>query len=534
MANQVVALDGQSLTIPDVVAIARGDGNSYPRVILTEETRERMQKMRGEIERKIDAGEIMYGINTGCGSRSDHTILRKDLLRNQKKYIMSHCCGVGGLLRKEIVRAMLALRVNSFAVGHSGVTIELCDMILDLLNSDIIPAIPKYGSVGASGDLIPLAHVGAVLIGIPETEVFYKGEVCNTLEVFAKEGIQPYELQPKEAMGLTNGATMILAYSVLAVHDSEDLFCMSNILTALNMEAIRGEMNAFDPRIHKARRQHGQIVCARAIRKYLNGSRRVTKKSQSIHLPGDIERTCDIRRVQDAYSIRCVPQVHGAVWDAIIYLRKIVENELNAATDNPLIFENKDTGYSVLSGGNFHGEPLAIPLDTLAIAITNLAYISQCRLFRLLNTKLSNGLPQDLSGSDESDDTGLMLTQYCSASLVNMDAVLASPASVINVPTSGLQEDHVSMGATSAWKIRKIIVNAQSVFALELLAVCQAIDLAEKYLGEHSRLGAGTRLVHGFVRQHVPMMVEDRYLHYDIKILWQLIRSREIVKLLGH
>lgn len=530
-----VFLDGRNLTIGDVVRVARGENGKYPKVILEEKTKAKIAEMRQGIEALIPTA-VMYGINTGVGINRNKVVPLNFLLGYQRDYILSHGVGDGATLSKELTRAMMVLRVNSFAVGNSGVTVELCEKILELLNADIIPAIPKHGSLGASGDLAPLAHFGAVLIGYVDSKVWHNDKIASTKEVFEKKGIEPIKLQPKEAMAITNGSTMTLAYACLNVYDATDLLYIANLAAALNMEAIRAETDALDDRIHKARRQVGQQIVAKQMSKMLEGSKRVTASAREIcffHESKDAcTEECAEPRVQDAYSTRCVPQVHGAFLESLKFLERTVKREINASTDNPLIFKNEDGSYAVLSGGNFHGMPLALPLDNLTAAIAVLANISNCRLFRLINSQFSFGLPQDLNANDSLHSTGFMIVQYAELADVLRISSLAMPASVFSGVTSGLQEDFVSNSANAAWKNHKAIMFLQDALSKELLACCQAVDLGCEKLGDNlSQLGRITEKVHRLIRRNVSMMKKDRMLHVDIEKIRELIRSRAVPQL---
>ncbi|KKR54670.1 MAG: Histidine ammonia-lyase [Parcubacteria group bacterium GW2011_GWA2_40_23] len=535
--GHVIHLKGK-LSFLEVVRIARAHTSDFPMVRLDPEVRDRMVVIRGWLEKLIPR-RVMYGINTGCGSNRNKIIPLADLIRYQKKYIMTHAVGFGQPLPREVVRAMMLLRVNSFSLNNSAMTVQLCELILDLLNMDITPVIPEFGSVGASGDLVPLAHLGAVLIGLPWAEVFYKGERRNAREVFTEVKLEHHVLQPKEAMGLTNGATFILANAALGVHDAFGLLTLANLGAALHAEAIRGELNAFDARIHEARHQDGQQIVASELRDLLAGSLRTTSEAQKIDFPDEKKRP-DRRkrkgsRVQDAYSLRCAPQAHGAVYDALLNLATIVQNEINASTDNPLVFAGKRGKLSVLSGGNFHGDPLAIPLDAAIIALAKLASISNARLYRLLNPAWSFGLPADLAGSDDEDNTALMIAQYAVASRVMHAQGLAGAAfSALSIPTSMQQEDYVSNGANSAWGLRKTLGDLRSVLAVELLAGCQAVDLGTPHLGDLAVLGQGTKRGYDCIRQYVPMMHEDRSLYPDIQRVRELVTKGELLKALEH
>lgn len=539
------------LTIEDVVWVARGnEDGSFPHVELHPETIDRLRRMRTGIQQKIDENEVMYGVNTGCGSNRDITITRDHLDRYQLKYIKTHAVGFGDFIDPEVIRAMMLLRVNSFAQGYSGISIELCEAILTLLNHNIVPAVPRHGSVGASGDLIPLAHLGAVIIGRPWAKVFYQGEIVSANELIEELGLLAdgqealHVLGPKEAMGLTNGATYILSITVLAVHDLSELVDLADLGLALHVEAIRGEMNAFDDRVHKARRHEGQRDSAEHIRNLLRGSRRATREAQQILFPIDkcsIEdkpcaKRCSIvdsetgarskgPRVQDRYSVRCTPQVHGGVRTALEHLRCIVEHEINAATDNPLIFE-REGGFDVLSAGNFHGTPLALPIDYVLNSMAVLAHISNKRFYALLESIRSFGLPNDLSGGKDEDNTGFMIVQYASAGLVMKIQTLAAGHSRLSIDTSAGQEDFVSNGANGALALREAVDLLAQVLATEILAGCQGIDLGNKHLPEELQLlGEGTQLAYNLVREHISMLDEDRDLYPDLQTMLQLIED---------
>ena len=524
--GHVIHLNGTTLNVFDVVRIARATSDNLPYVALDPNVRIEMLRIRKRLELLIPR-KRMYGINTGCGSKRSQIIPLKDLLRYQRKYIMTHAVGFGQPLPREVVRAMMLLRVNSFSLNNSAMTVELCEFILELLNQDITPVIPEFGSVGASGDLVPLAHLGAVIIGLPWAEVYYKGEIRNAREVLMEVGLgDGLQLQPKEAMGLTNGATFILANAVLGVYDASKLLRLANLAAALHAEAIRAEMNAFDPRIHEVRRQAGQILVAQEIREFLAGSLRTTASAQKIDFPAekkrDRRRTKD--RVQDQYSLRCVPQAHGATLDALLQLYTVVEREINASTDNPLVFLGKRGAISVLSGGNFHGDTLAIPLDAAVIALAKLASISNARLYRLLSSEWSFGLPADLAGSDDEDNTAFMIVQYAVASRVmHMQGLAGASFSSLNIATSSQQEDYVSNGANSAWALRKALGNLRSVLAAEVLASCQGIDLGAEHLGKFAQLGAGTQRGYDCVRTVVSRMHEDRSLYPDLHAVRQIV-----------
>lgn len=529
--RETILLDGHTLTIEQVMQVARGYNGVYPVVALSADAAEKIMRMREAIE-KLVTEKVMYGINTGAGANRNRVVPPNLLLGYQRDYILAHCVGSGPYLPKEVTRAMMLLRVNSFVVGHSGVTIELCQRIIELLNRDVIPAIPQFGSLGASGDLAPLAELGAVLIGYADTRVWHEEQIRPTKDVYQELSIEPYRLKAKEAMAITNGSTMILAYSCFIAFEAQRLLALANLAAAMNVEAIRGEKNAFDDRIHEARNQIGQQDAASEINQLLSGSQRITAAAQKVcfrHIdPKACREECAQARVQDAYSIRCVPQMHGAFSDALAHLRDVVSREVNAATDNPLVFE-EGADFTVLSGGNFHGDTLAIPLDMIAVALAKLANAANARLFRLLNKQFSFGLPQDLSANDNTQSTGFMILQYACLADALRAGMLAAPASVFTGITSGGQEDIVSNGANAAWKAFQILEFVRDALAKELLAVCQAIDLGAEKLGpELGKLGVGTEKAHKRIRREVSMMKKDRYMRSDIEAVKKLIVSGEL------
>lgn len=532
--NSVITLDGCLLTIEKVVLVARGKDGVFPIVQICPTRRAELIRIRKKLE-EVENSQIMYGINTGVGSNRNRIIAKEALLSYQRDYIMSHCVATGEPLPSEIVRAMILLRLNSFIRGNSGITVELADRLAFFLNANIIPLIPKHGSLGASGDLAQLAHLGSVLIGYYEAEAIYKGKKYNAKELHAELNIKPLRLKSKEAMALTNGATMTLGYAVLAINDLWQLWTLANLAVAFNLESIRGEMNAYDERIQNARNQVGQKLAAEQIRKLLQNSQRITKEAQSICFVHQDKSLCSNKchepRVQDAYSLRCVPQMHGAAFDAIKSAYEIINRELNASTDNPLIFEAKNGQLQVLSGGNFHGDPLAVQIDNLCIVSAKLANASNSRLFRLINSQFSFGLPQDLAGNAKSQTTGLMISQYSALSNCLRAAMLASPASVLTGVSSGMQEDIVSNSANGAWKLSKSVTALKDVLAIELLALAQALDLATQKLPiELAQMGDGSKICYDLLRKIVSFSNQDRYLAGDIRKVRKAIDNGRIFR----
>lgn len=541
MKAEHVLLTGEVLTIDQVISIAYGwndgQGMHFPEVSLDTETQGRLRKRRQGLEDRIDK-EIMYGVNTGCGSNKNVILTPEQLDDYQEKYIRAHCCGMGDSLPIEVVRAMMALRVNSFAKGNSGVRLELCQTLLKMLNKGVIPVVPSEGSVGASGDLIPLSHIGSVFVGEPGAFAYADNDsrkVFSAKEAMEASDIDLLPLKAKEAMALTNGSTMILSISALAIHEAVNLVKLADIITALSLEAIRGETNAFDARIHKARAHSGQLSTAENIRDLIAGSKRTTEIARLVNFPHESvnlgKKGEKIPRVQDSYAFRCVPQIHGATKHALAHFIKIINTEINSSTDNPLIFphqgDDPDKKFDVLSGGNFHGQILAIPVDYLAIALAELANVSDRRIYGMLDSRFSYGLHDNLSG-DENANTGFMIAQYATASRVSANKVLCHPASVDSIPTSAGQEDHVSMGSVGAIKLRQVIDNVYKVLAVEYLAACQAISLGDQVLKEKS-LAPATEAAYQLLRGRVPAQDADRFLKADMDEAYDLIKSHDLV-----
>lgn len=501
-----MVIDGFSLSISALVAIAR----YHARVRLDIEAIERMRASHRVVEYAVQKKQVKYGITTGFGKFCNVIISEEDNAVLQKNLIMSHACGQGAPFAPEIVRAMMALRANALAVGNSGVRPLVVERIIDMLNADIVPVVPEKGSLGASGDLAPLAHFALVLIGMGEA--FYKNERMAGALALAEAHLQPLVLGPKEGLALINGTQAMAAIGALAAYDSLLLYRSSTVTASLTFQALRGITEALDPRIHELRRQRAQIDAARDLRRLLEDSLLTTSASET--------------RVQDAYALRCIPQVHGACLAAIQHAWDIISAELNAVTDNPLIFPHvlREDG-DILSGGNFHGEPLALVLDYLGIAVSELANISERRLERMVNPVLSEGLPAFLS-INGGLNSGFMIVQYSAASLVSENKVLAHPASVDSIPSSANQEDHVSMGTIAARKARTIIDNTKRVIAMETLAACQALDLRAIQLAlptiEYS-LSPESATAYRIVRTAVRFTDNDRTMYPDIDAVATLL-----------
>ncbi len=496
----VVSIDGESLTIEEVVNVARHSTQA----VLDESARKKLLDSRAVIERALKEGRTVYGVNTGFGDLADVSINENDLAVLQVNLIRSHSVGVGDPFPIDVVRGMMLLRANALAKGYSGVRVEVVETLLSMLNEDVVPVVPEQGSVGSSGDLAPLAHMVLVMIG--EGEAQFKGERMDGSAAMKKAGISPLTLQAKEGVALINGTQPMTSIGVLTIHDAFILIQNASIAAAMSLEALRGTRVAFDPRIHEIRPHEGQSNIAEVMRKLLPDS--------------EINQShAECGKVQDAYSLRCIPQVLGASLDTIRYVRSILETEINSATDNPLVFPESDT---VISGGNFHGQPIALAMDFLGIALSEIANISERRTNRLVNPDLS-GLPPFLT-KEGGLQSGLMIVQYTAAALVSENKVLAHPASVDSIPTSADQEDHVSMGTIAARKARTILNNVMNVIAIEYLCATQGVDLLAPM-----KPSEPLENVRKQIRKIVDTLEEDRVLHKDIAKLRDMIHSGVIV-----
>ncbi|HLK49933.1 MAG TPA: histidine ammonia-lyase [Bryobacteraceae bacterium] len=488
-----VQLDGEHLTITEVRAVAEGRAEAA----LSPAAFEKMRRSREPVERLAAGDDPIYGVNTGVGLLADVRIPRGELDQLQVNVVRSHATGVGPPLTREVVRAMILIRTNVLAKGFSGIRPVVAERLCELLNRGVTPVIPEQGSVGASGDLAPLAHMALVLIGEGEAE--YEGQVLTGGEALARAGIEPVQLHPKEGISLINGTQAMLAIGCLELEAAQTLADTADVACALTLDALRGTPRAFDPRIHAARPHAGQRESAARLSRLLDGS-----EIRQSHI------TC--RRVQDAYSLRCAPQVHGAVRDALAEARRVFSIELNSATDNPLVF-----GDEILSGGNFHGEPLAFQLDFVAVALAALAGISERRIDRLVNPALNEDLPPFLAGH-AGLESGFMMVQVTAAALVGENRVLAHPASTGSITTSGNKEDFVSMGMAAALKLRRVVRNTRSVLAIESLTAARALDLLAPLHSSPLLERARAR-----IRSVSPAIVGDRALHRDIAALDKLI-----------
>jgi len=494
-------LTGRDLTIDNVIEVARG---RRP-VQLDADAAARMRASRSVIERLVDEGATVYGVTTGFGDLADVRIEPSQTADLQRNLVRSHAAGVGEPLPDEVVRAMLLLRASALAVGLSGVRVEIVELLLDMLNAAVHPLVPSRGSLGASGDLAPLAHIALVLIGEGEATVDGAGPGPG-LQALDRAGLRPVTLAAKEGLALLNGTQLMAGIGALAHHDALRLAFSADVIGAMSLEAMLGTAAAFAEELVAARPHPGQVASARHLRALL-----VDSDIGSSHAASD-------HRVQDAYSLRCMPQVHGAARDVLGELSRVLGVEINAATDNPLVFGSGE----VISGGNFHGEPLALALDYATMAVAELASISERRTARLVDAHLS-GLPAFLT-ERPGVESGLMIAHYTAAALVNELQTLAHPSSVDTIPTSANQEDHVSMGATSALHLRGAIDRAEHVLAIEALCAAQGLDFRAPL-----KPGAGVAAAHATVRGRVPHLGTDRSPAPDIAVVRDLVHSGELL-----
>jgi len=495
----VIQINGNDLTLEQIVKVSR---QGY-RIELTKEAEERVVKSRNIVDEIVHNNRVIYGITTGFGKFSDVTISGEDCKKLQRNLIISHACGTGKSFSNEIVKTIMLLRANALSKGYSGIRLSTLKTLIEMINKGVNPIIPEKGSLGASGDLAPLSHMVLPMIGDGEAE--FNGEIMTGAKAMDKAGIKIIELTAKEGLALINGTQVMTAVGALSVYDSINLLKICDISAALSLEALRGVKDAFDPRTHNIRPHKGQIETAKNILNLTEGSTFITNQ-------GEI-------RVQDAYSLRCIPQVHGASKDAVEYVRNKVEVEINSVTDNPIVTQEGD----VISGGNFHGQPMALSFDFLGIAMAEMASISERRLERLINYQL-NDLPPFLV-KEGGLNSGFMITQYAAASLVSENKILAHPASVDSIPSSANQEDHVSMGTIAARKGRDIIENVQRVLATEIMAACQAIDFRDGYV-----LGVGTKEAYKVVRENVEFIEKDKIMYIELDKVTNLIKDGSIVE----
>lgn len=503
-----VVLDGRSLELEGLVAVARRGA----RVEVAPRAMEAMERSRALAERIAAEKRVAYGITTGFGDFQKVAVPEEMSNELSTNLILSHCTGTGDPYPEDVVRGMMLLRANALCAGLSGVRPLLVQMLARMLDEGVTPVVPQKGSLGASGDLAPLAHMTLPMLG--RGRAVWRGQTMSGAEAMSRAGIETLPtLLCKEGLGMTNGTCAMASVGGLALWDALEAAQLADVVASMTFEALCGQRSAFDPRIHEARGQKGQIAVARDMLRLTEGSE-ILDRAQ-----GD--------RVQDAYALRCIPQWHGAVRDALAWVREKVEIELDAVTDNPLLFPEDE---AVISGGNFHGEPLAIPFDTLGIACSEIASISERRIERMVNASLSNGLTPFLT-SEPGVCSGFMIVQYAAASIVSENKVLAHPASVDSIPSSANQEDVVSMGTTAARKAAAIVQNALSVLAYELLTACRALDVRRE-LGTHGTgLTPMHEALHAHVRSRVPSYDVDREIWPDIEAAQEMVRSGELLEI---
>ena len=497
----VVKIDGKSLTIEEVIKVARHGAA----LDIVPEALKKVKVARDFVEKKVEEGAVIYGLTTGFGKLADVVIEKSETENLQRNLILSHACAMGRPLPVEVVRAAMVLRINALSRGNSGICPNTLLSLVDMVNKGVHPQVPEKGSLGASGDLAPLAHIMLVLIGEGTAE--YKGEIMTGKEAMEKAGIKPVVLSSKEGLALINGTQIMTAIGVNVLYDALKLSKTADIVMAMTGEALNTVTKAFDHKVQKLRGHQGQIDSAENIRKLLKGS----------------ENAKDIqpKKLQDPYSLRCTPQVHGATKDAISYVFEKVTLEINAVTDNPIIFPEEE---EVISGGNFHGQPMALAFDFLKIAISELGDISERRAERLINPQLSEGLPPFLT-KKSGVCSGFMIAQYSAASMVSENKIYAHPASVDSIPSSGNQEDHVSMGTTAARTAQMILDNTQKVLAIELFSACQGV-----YLRGETGLSPALKKVYDKVRERVEPVEDDVLMHTPMVIIDEMIKKGQILE----
>lgn len=498
-----LTISGSELKVDDVVSVAQGRA-----VQLHPDALPRIKAARAAVEGFVTEGRVVYGITTGFGRFKDKIISPDEVKQLQVNLVRSHAVGVGPDLPEAVVRAMLLVRANTLALGYSGVRPAVIHLLLDMLNQGVHPRVPAQGSLGASGDLAPLAHLTLVLIG--EGEAIYQGKRMNGRTALAQAGLIPLELEAKEGLALLNGTTFMVGMGALQVRRAINLALTADTAAALSLEALHGTDRAFDARVHAIRPHPRQIDCAAYLRANLAGSQ-FLRERHSLN-------------VQDPYTLRCVPQVHGAVRDAIAYAQWVINIELNAVNDNPIIFVDTDTGDpDVISAGNFHGEPIAIAMDYAALALTELGNMSERRCARLVDADSNSGVLPMFLTQHGGLESGFMMAQYTAAALASENKVLAHPASADSIPSSANIEDHVSMGATAVRQMAQILDHVETIVAIELLLAAQGIDFRRQMLGATAALGKGTAVAYQLIRQHVPFLEQDAVLAPLIEQVRQLV-----------
>lgn len=494
-----IVIDGSSLDIEQVAKVAR----FQEKVEISEEAIKNVEESRKIVDEFVRNKDVVYGITTGFGKFADVTISQEETSQLQENLIMSHSCGVGEPLKDEFVRAIMLLRINNLAKGYSGVRLSTLNTLVDMLNKNVCPIIPEKGSLGASGDLAPLAHMVLVMLGMGQAT--YEGQKLSGQEAMNQAGIETIKLSSKEGLALINGTQVMTAIGALTVYDAKMLMKLADISASLTLEGLKAITDAFDDRIHQTRPHKGQINTAKNLLRILEGSQLTTRQGEL--------------RVQDPYTLRCIPQIHGASKDSLTYVENKINIEMNSVTDNPIIFKDDK---EAISGGNFHGQPMALSFDFLKIALSEIANSCERRIERLVNPQLSN-LPAFLTAKGGLN-SGFMISQYTAASLVSENKVLAHPASVDSITSSANQEDHVSMGTTASRQANEILENVLKVVAIEFLTACQAIDFDDP-----DKLGEGSKVAYALVRETVDKLEHDRELYIDINKMIDLVKSHKIV-----
>lgn len=493
----MVRLNGNGLTLDTFMRVVR----HQEEVAIAPEQIVLLERANEYVRQVVQNEQPVYGINTGFGKLSDVIINKCDTAQLQENLLKSHACGVGNVFDDEVVRGMMLLRVNALLRGYSGIRPIVIETLVAMLNQGVIPVVFEQGSLGASGDLAPLSHMSLPLIGLGEC--FWQGQRMPSVDALAAAGIPPLShLEAKEGLCLINGTQAMTSVGAIVTYDAKRLLELANVSLSLSLEALQGIVDAYDARVHDVRGHQGQIEVARLVRAHLQGSGHVTHQGE--------------RRVQDAYSLRCAPQVHGASWDTIEYVKEKIEIEMNAVTDNPILFPDDRIA---ISAGNFHGQPIALPMDFLAIAISELANIAERRIERMVNPQLSEGLPAFLL-DDPGLHSGFMIVQYSAASLVSENKILSHPASVDSIPSSANQEDHVSMGTIGARKAKSILDNTRRVIAMEFMTAAQAVELRTP-----ATMGRHTKRAFDLVRSKVPPLKQDDVMYPHIHQMEELLQD---------
>jgi histidine ammonia-lyase len=531
MTTTTTLIDGFNLNVEQVIAIAR---NPSVQVGLAQSSRDALKQSRDYIEATWmhDEAPMMYSFNTGVGLLKDTRIKVEHIELFQTQLIKAHAAGMGEPFSEEVSRATMLLRANAFASNYSAPRVEVVDRLLAFINAGIHPIMPQKGSVGASGDLAPLAYLAAAIAGFDEAEVMYKGQRMKAAQAITEAKIGPvkFDLKAKDASALINGCTVSLAVAVLAAHDARCLLADACLSLGLTLEAMRAEMAGFDDRIHQARPHPGQIKTAAIVRNLLKGSTRTTHEARAVQFPDELRRT-DIPytpRIQDVYSLRCAPQVYGPVFDALDYIDGIVDKEINSATDNPLIFDKEGGGFEIISGGNFHGQYLAQAMDLLAMVVTDLGSICERRVARLIDPTLSWGLPRNLMSGVRGVNTGYPVVQCSMSALVMENRTLCMPGSVDSVPAKGNSEDHISNSTWCARKAATVIENTQYIIGVEMLLAAQGLTMTESLLPGFV-LGQGTQAAYDEVRRQIPACLDgDRWFHDDIAVARSFVTTGSV------